>query len=105
MKYTNFQQFRTKHNISQDRWWEDEDEYTKCMVWCWCLFCSNPELGQKNPDVCLPVYDQPKISENKGQGFFFFFPFYSQFCIFKQNCSNKMSEYVVTVPKRYLNQI
>ena len=37
--------------------------------------------------------------------FFFFFKFDSEFCIFKQKCWNKMSEYIVTVPKRHFNQI
>ena len=78
--------------------------------WCQCdlgffctfpFYCTRPKKKKKKKDVCLSFSDRPKILENRGHLFFFFFFFNSQFCIFKQNCQNKMSEYIVTVPKRH----
>ena len=68
------------------------------------VFSPGGGLGIKK-DICLPVSDRPKISENKGRFFFFFFCFVffvdAQFCILKQKIDqSKMSEYMVTVTKK-----
>ena len=58
---------------------------------------------KERKDVC-PFPTDPKYWKIRVVLFFFFF-FYTQFCIVKQKCWNKMSKYIVTVPKRYFNQI
>ena len=54
---------------------------------------------------CLFALSNQPILENwkprAGFSFFFFFFFDTQFCIFKQKCWNKMSEFFMIAPKRF----
>ena len=70
-----------------------------------CLFFDKSLKKKKKKKKKIFVFPLPTDPKYLKKGVSIFLFFNSQFCIFKQKCSNEISEYIVTVPKRHLSQI